>query len=151
MYADRFYLNGKIRVKRSTIALLRNMNNNVLQMAKEYDYSFVVRLLSEVFKNETLVNASVNTVNGKKTAYAKLDEQKYKFVLDVFEERVRRSGYTKSRLESLPKLINRRCAALRSNLLVPKKTKSNWNFPLSNWIQLCTSHGFFSKKQYSIS
>lgn len=125
MYADRFYLNGKIRVKRSTIALLRNMNNNVLQMAKEYDYSFVVRLLSEVFKNETLVNASVNTVNGKKTAYAKLDEQKYKFVLDVFEERVRRSGYTKSRLESLPKLINRRCAALRSNLLVPKKTKSN--------------------------
>lgn len=56
------------------------MNENVLQRSKEHNYSSVCRLIEEVFDEETLRNSTANDRNLKKTAYARLDPEKYDFV-----------------------------------------------------------------------
>lgn len=80
MNADRYYLNEKIKIKREIVLILKNMNVNVIQRAKEYDYSFIARLLGQVFGNEILNKSSISTLNAKKIAYANLDLEKYNFV-----------------------------------------------------------------------
>lgn len=84
-------------------------------MAKEYDYIFVSRLLSELFSDATLANVG-HSANKKKTAYARLNEVKYKFLKDTFEERVKNTKYSTQRLETLPSLINKRCAQIRKKI-----------------------------------
>lgn len=108
---DRFYLDGRIKICRSDAIILRNMNVNVLQRCREHDYSFVCRLIQNVFSEEALRNSTSSDRNWTKTAYARLDDAKYNFVEDVFRERVENN---RDRLGMLPKFINMRCAALRN-------------------------------------
>lgn len=113
-FADRAYLDGAIQIQRGHAILLKNMNQNVLQKAKEFDYSFVSRLLTQVFDIQTLCESSAGSQNARKTSYAKLDLRKYKFVQDLFEERVHGDKHAKSRIEGLPTFVNRKCAELRA-------------------------------------
>lgn len=121
--ADRFYLNGIIKIKRETAVLLRNMNNNVLQRTKDHDYSFVSDLLLEIFDTATLCKSIANTTNEKKTAYARLDERKYTFTENVFKERINGDKFAVKRLASLPSLINRRCSQLRAKYPILQQLK----------------------------
>lgn len=82
---DRFYKSGSIKIRRNDVAILKKMNENVLQKSKEHDYSFVCRLIGEVFDEETLRNIVLLVVltsyrNWKKTAFARLDSEKYDFI-----------------------------------------------------------------------
>lgn len=81
VYADRYYMNGSIKIKRDVLLILKNMNINVLQKSKEFDYRFVSRLLSQIFDNQTLRNSSAGSSNMRKTAYARLDEAKLQFMI----------------------------------------------------------------------
>lgn len=89
IFGDRYYMDADVRIKRDTVTILKNMNNNVLQSAKEFDYSFVSRLLIEVLDAPTLCKEAFISVNAKKTAHAQLDEVKYKFIETVFAERIK--------------------------------------------------------------
>lgn len=80
VYADRYYMNGTIKIKREVLLILKNMNVNVLQKSKEFDYRFISRLLSQIFDNQTLRNSSAGSSNMRKTAYARLDEIKLQFM-----------------------------------------------------------------------
>lgn len=53
---------------------------NVLQQAKEHDFSFVCRLVEAVFSQDELSKSSASDPNLKKTAYARLNDAKYAFV-----------------------------------------------------------------------
>lgn len=129
MNADRYYLDEKIKIKREIALILKNMNVNSIQRAKEYDYPFVTRLLGQVFGKEILIKSSVGTLNAKKIAYANLDLEKYNFVkgkrllntkfifshlpflvLDIFQIRVQNN---RARMDNFNKLVNKRCAELK--------------------------------------
>lgn len=99
------------------------MNSNVLQRAKEFDYTFVSRLLFEVFDTATLCESTAASPNMKKTAYARLDDSKYAFIEEIFKERLRGGLNEKARFEDLPKLVNKRCAALRAKNHPVKKVE----------------------------
>lgn len=81
VYADRYYMDGTIKIKRDVLLILKNMNVNVLQKSKEFDYRFVSRLLSQIFDIQTLRNSSAGSPNMRKTAYARLDEAKLHFMM----------------------------------------------------------------------
>lgn len=121
MSDDRQYLDGAVKVKRNTITILKNMNSNVLQRAREFDYSFISRLILEVFDVATLRNSTAFSTNMQRTAYARLDEQKYEFVRQVFQERIKGSVDEKMRQNQLNNLVNKRCAALRSRNFPKRK------------------------------
>lgn len=84
MNADRYYLGDKIKIKHEVVLILKNMNINVIQRAKEYDYPFLFRLLTQVFGPSNLALSSGFSMNRQKTAYARLDMEKYKFVEGKF-------------------------------------------------------------------
>lgn len=86
MNADRYYLNDLIKIKRNTVLILKKMNENVLQKAKEHDYSFVSCLLGANFSDEELQNSTTTDRSMSKTAYARLDEQKYNFIRGKLNE-----------------------------------------------------------------
>lgn len=92
---------------------LKNMNLNVIQRCSEHDYTFVCRVLDAVFTQETLRNSTSSDRNMQKTAYARLDDEKYRFVSDLFHERV---GNETKRFQTLPRLINTRCASIRARM-----------------------------------
>lgn len=81
VYADRYYMNGTIRIKRDVLLILKNMNVNVLQRSREFDYRFISRLLGQIFDNQTLRNSSAGSLNMRKTAYALLNEAKLQFMM----------------------------------------------------------------------
>lgn len=93
------------------------MNTNVLQRCKQHDYPFVCRLLAALFDEETLRRSTASDRSLTKTAYARLDNEKCEFMENIFKERV---GNDKARFQSLPKMVNMRCGALR-NRLKPRK------------------------------
>lgn len=91
------------------------MNSNVIQRYKQHDYPFICRLLGAVFDDNTLRNSTASDRSLARTAYVRLDEQRYNFVASVFRERV---GSDNTRYNSLNNLINMRCTAIRQ-----RKTK----------------------------
>lgn len=113
MSGDRQYLDGAVKVKRNTITILKNMNSNVLQRAREFDYSFISRLILEVFDVATLRNSTAFSTNMQRTAY--------EFVRQVFQERIKGSVDEKMRQNQLNNLVNKRCAALRSRNFPKRK------------------------------
>lgn len=76
MNADRYYFNEKIKIKRDIVL--------IIQRAKEYDYSFIARLLGEVFGSESLKKSSIGTLNAERIAYANLDLEKYNSVKGTY-------------------------------------------------------------------
>lgn len=82
--ADRFYLNGKIKINRRDVHTLKLMNVNVIQKAKEHDYSFVCRLVEAVFSQDELAKSTASNPILKRTAYARLDDTKYNFIEGIF-------------------------------------------------------------------
>lgn len=80
MHRDRFYMNGKIKINWSTVVILKNMNRNVLQRSDSYDYQYICRLLGALFNKATLRSCSAGSSNMRKTAYARLDFDKFKFI-----------------------------------------------------------------------
>lgn len=40
------------------MAILKNMNENILQKSKEFDYAFISRLLLDVFDDASLVSSN---------------------------------------------------------------------------------------------
>lgn len=89
------------------------MNTNVVQRYKQHDYSFISKLLGAIFDDATLQNATASDRSMAKTAYARLDDDKYDFITSIFRERV---GNDNTRYDSLPKLINMRCSAVRQRV-----------------------------------
>lgn len=78
--ANRYYLDGAIRIGRNTLIILKNFNKNVITKGKEFDYRFVSRLLLQIFPKEVLRQCSASTNNMRNTAYARLDIEKYTFM-----------------------------------------------------------------------
>lgn len=56
------------------------MNISVLQKAKEHDFPFVCRLIEAVFSHDELSKSTASNPNLKKSAYARLNDEKYAFV-----------------------------------------------------------------------
>lgn len=110
---DRYYMDGDVKIKRDTVTLLKNMNINVLQSTRQFDYSFISKLLVEVFESGVLSKDILPSINARKIAYANLDETKYKFIESVFTERVKGKKDAAERKNALPSLINRKCAEMR--------------------------------------
>lgn len=104
-HGDRYYLDGKIKIAKDIAITLKNMNLSPITNQPEYDYRFVVYLLTEVFGNETLLKSSAYAKQSSSHKYQNLDQVKLAFVRDVFGERV---GKTGKRLSQLTSLVSKR-------------------------------------------
>lgn len=70
-------------------------------------------MINEVFGKDSLAEGAAYSNEYGKRKFRPLDEEKIKFVNNVFEERV---GQNEKRLGELTKHINKRCNALRQSL-----------------------------------
>lgn len=82
--ADRFYLGGLVKILRNDVILLKKMNSNVIQRTKEHDYPFICRLIDAVFEKGELSASTASNPNLKKTAYARLNREKFSFVEGIY-------------------------------------------------------------------
>lgn len=110
---DRYYFDGKIKIKKHVVQTLKNMNSSLITNTPDHDYRFIFYLLSEVFSNETLAQSAVYQSTSGNRKFHELDEELFSFVRDVFKER---TGNDKNRFHELSKHVNKRCTILRQNL-----------------------------------
>lgn len=81
--ADRYYLDGRMRISKSNVDILKGMNSH-LTSTKDHDYRFISRLLLCVFEKDELANGCVKiegSSNNKPTKYNALDPLKFDFVM----------------------------------------------------------------------
>lgn len=89
MDADRYYLDGLIKIPKFIVDFLKGMNANVVTSSKESDYRFLSALLSSVFTNEELADGCVKMASRESnkenqlsstSKYQPLDPRKFEFV-----------------------------------------------------------------------
>lgn len=84
--ADRYYLNGQIRISKENVHILKGMNSNYLTSTKDHDYRFLSRLLLCIFERDDLANSCVkieeasHTRHTRNAKYKELDPIKFGFV-----------------------------------------------------------------------
>lgn len=87
MDADRYYLDGMIKMSKTDVDILKGMNSNYLTATKDCDYRFLCRLLLCVYGKTDLIKGCVkvdgasNNVNSK---YKQLDQIKFNFIKCMF-------------------------------------------------------------------
>lgn len=111
---DRYYHDGSIKISKEYVTVLKGMNANYLTNLKEFDYRFLVRLLSGVFTKDELRNGCVRAKNNtqRPCAYQQLNALKIDFVKSLFHERC---GHDKQRFETFYRHVNSYCSYIRSN------------------------------------
>lgn len=68
-----------IKLRKKTITILKGLNSSPITATVDYDYVFVVYLITDIFGEDVLENSAVYQQN-MRGFYQRLDKTKYQFL-----------------------------------------------------------------------
>lgn len=79
---DRYYLDGKFKISKENVAILKGMNSNYITSTKDHDYRFLSRLLMCLFEKRELAGGCIKIDGSRNTdsKHKQLDTTKIEFV-----------------------------------------------------------------------